>query len=107
MYFHPFFEREGGGSLEGDTVSGPQEIEINGKGKSPFLGSRDHFALRLEKMGFSRGQVVVMAAAAAGFMGFCAFLVTQLPLGGAVVVYVLVAILVGWLGRHMALVEMK
>ncbi len=77
------------------------------KGKSPFLGSRDHFALRLEKMGFSRGQVVLMAAAAAGFMGFCAFLVTQLPLGGAVVVYVLVAILVGWVGRHMALVEMK
>jgi UDP-GlcNAc:undecaprenyl-phosphate GlcNAc-1-phosphate transferase len=77
------------------------------KGKSPFLGSRDHFALRLEKMGFTRGQVVLMAAAAAGFLGFCAFLVTQLPLSGAVVVYVIVAVLVGWVGRHMALVEMK
>lgn len=77
------------------------------KGKSPFLGSRDHFALRLEKMGFSRGKVVLMAAAAAGFMGFCAFLVTQLTLRGAVVVYVLVASLVAWVGRRMALVEMK
>lgn len=76
------------------------------QGKSPFLGSRDHFALRLEKMGFSRGQVVLMAAAAAAFLGFCAFLVTQLPLRGAVAVYALVAILVGWLGRRMALVDM-
>lgn len=77
------------------------------QGKSPFLGSRDHFALRLEKMGFDRGQVVLMAGAAAAFLSFCAFLVTQLPLGGAVAVYALVAVLVGWVGRRMALVEMR
>jgi len=77
------------------------------KGKSPFLGSKDHFALRLEKMGFTRGHVVVMAAGAAAFLSFCAFLVTQLPLTGAVVVYLIVAALVGWVGRHMALVEMR
>jgi UDP-GlcNAc:undecaprenyl-phosphate GlcNAc-1-phosphate transferase len=77
------------------------------QGKSPFLGSRDHFALRLEKMGFSREKVVLIAAAAAACMGFCAFLVTQLPLRGAIVVYVLVAIVVLWVGRRMALVEMK
>lgn len=77
------------------------------QGKSPFLGSKDHFALRLEKMGFDRGRIVMMAAAAAAFLSFCAFLVTQLPLRGAVAVYVLVAILVGWVGRRMALVEMK
>ena len=77
------------------------------QGKSPFLGSKDHFALRLEKMGLTRGWVVLIAGAAAGFMGLCAFLVTLLPLRGAVVVYVLVAILVIWGGRRMALVEMK
>lgn len=77
------------------------------QGKSPFLGSKDHFALRLEKMGLTRGQVVVVAGAAAAFLGFCAFLVTQLPLKGAITVYVLVAGLVFWLGRRMALVEMK
>ncbi|MBI4060860.1 MAG: undecaprenyl/decaprenyl-phosphate alpha-N-acetylglucosaminyl 1-phosphate transferase [Elusimicrobia bacterium] len=77
------------------------------QGKSPFLGSRDHFALRLEKMGFSRRRVVLMAATAAGFMGFCAFLVTQLPLENAVAVYLVVAILVAWVGRRMALVEMS
>ena len=77
------------------------------QGKSPFLGSRDHFALRLEKMGLSREKVVLIAAAAAACMGFCAFLVTQLPLRGAIVVYVIVAILVLWVGRRMALVEMR
>ena len=77
------------------------------QGKSPFLGSKDHFALRLEKMGFSRGKVVLMAAAVAVFMNFCAFLVTQLPLKSAVAVYALVAVLVVWVGRRMALVEMK
>lgn len=77
------------------------------QGKSPFLGSRDHFALRLEKMGHSRGRIVLMAAAAAAFMSFCAFLVTQLPLKSALLVYALVAVLVGWIGRRMALVEMR
>ncbi len=77
------------------------------QGKSPFLGSKDHFALRLEKMGHSRGRVVLIAGAAAAFLSFCAFLVTQLNLKGAVIVYVLVGILVVWLGRRMALVEMK
>ncbi len=77
------------------------------QGKSPFLGSRDHFALRLEKMGFSRGMVVLMAAAAAGLLGFCAFLVTRLPLWSAVAVYVFVAVLVLWVARRMALVEMR
>lgn len=77
------------------------------QGKSPFLGSKDHFALRLEKMGFSRRKVVLMAGVAAGFMGFCAFLVTQLPLRSTVAVYVIVALLVAWVGRRMALVEMR
>lgn len=77
------------------------------QGKSPFLGSKDHFALRLEKMGLTRGWVVLIAALAAGFMGFCAFLVTLLPLRGAIAVYVLVAVLVLWVGRRMAQVEMR
>lgn len=77
------------------------------QGKSPFLGSKDHFALRLERMGFSRARVVAMAAAAAALLSFCAFLVTQLPLRGAIAVYAFVAAAVFLLGRRMALVEMK
>ncbi|MBI5744639.1 MAG: undecaprenyl/decaprenyl-phosphate alpha-N-acetylglucosaminyl 1-phosphate transferase, partial [Elusimicrobia bacterium] len=34
------------------------------RGHSPFLGSKDHFALRLEKIGFSRRQVVRLASLA-------------------------------------------
>lgn len=48
------------------------------KGQSPFLGSKDHFALRLEQLGYTRRAVVMMAGAAAAFLGFCAFLLTQL-----------------------------
>jgi|CXWL01.1.fsa_nt_gi UDP-GlcNAc:undecaprenyl-phosphate GlcNAc-1-phosphate transferase len=76
-------------------------------GRSPFLGSRDHFALRLEKMGFPRDLVVLMATAAATVLSFAAFLVTQLSLRNAIIVYVVVAAAVFWVGRRMALVEMK
>ena len=78
-----------------------------GQGRSPFLGSKDHFALRLERMGWGRGHVVAMAAAAAGVLGFAAFLATQYPLKEALTVYALVAALVFWLARRMALVSMR
>jgi len=77
------------------------------QGRSPFLGSRDHFALRLERLGFLRGHVVLMAALAAGFFSFCAFLATIYPLKGALAVYALAAAVVLWLGRRMALIDMK
>lgn len=77
------------------------------QGKSPFLGSKDHFALRLEKMGLSRNSVVIVAGVVAATLGLCAFLVTQLPLREAVAVYLLVAGLVLYASRRMALVEMR
>ncbi len=77
------------------------------QGKSPFLGSRDHFALRLERLGWSRGQVVLLAGAAAAFLGFVAFLATQYPLKGALALYALVGALVLWLGLRLSLVSMK
>jgi UDP-GlcNAc:undecaprenyl-phosphate/decaprenyl-phosphate GlcNAc-1-phosphate transferase len=77
------------------------------QGKSPFLGSKDHYALRLEKAGLTRPQVVLVSAAASAFFGFCAFLATQYELEGAVMVYLLAAAVVLWIGRKLALVEMK
>ncbi|MBI3563847.1 MAG: undecaprenyl/decaprenyl-phosphate alpha-N-acetylglucosaminyl 1-phosphate transferase [Elusimicrobia bacterium] len=77
------------------------------QGKSPFLGSKDHFALRLEKLGWTRLQVVAGAAAAAGFMGFTAFLATQYPLKAALALYALVAAVVFWVGRRLSLISMK
>ncbi len=77
------------------------------QGKSPFLGSKDHYALRLERAGFSRPQIVLTSAVAAAFFAFCAFLATQYDLKGAVAVYLLVAAVVLWIGRRLALVEMR
>lgn len=77
------------------------------KGQSPFLGSKDHYALRLEKAGLSRPQVVLVSALAAAFFSFCAFLATQYELKGAVAVYLLVAAVVLWAGKRLSMVEMK
>lgn len=77
------------------------------QGKSPFLGSKDHFALRLERLGFARGHVVLVTAVAAGFLGFCAFLATQYPLKGALAIYAFVAAAVAWVGWRLASVSMK
>lgn len=77
------------------------------QGRSPFLGSRDHFALRLERLGWTRGQVVLAAAFAAGVLGFCAFLATQYPLKPALALYALVAAAVFWVSRRLSLVSMR
>jgi UDP-GlcNAc:undecaprenyl-phosphate GlcNAc-1-phosphate transferase len=76
------------------------------KGQSPFLGSKDHFALRLEKVGYSRGRIVAMAAAAAAFLSFCAFLVTQMSWKWALCVYFLVLMEVLLLSKALAEVVM-
>lgn len=77
------------------------------QGKSPFLGSKDHFALRLERMGLSRGQVVLVTGLAAAFLGFAAFVATQYPLKGAIITYVIVAALVALVSRVLSKVSMK
>ena len=46
------------------------------RGMSPFLGSRDHFALRLETYGFLREEILVMSYAASLLLTFLAYKVT-------------------------------
>ncbi|MBI4057265.1 MAG: undecaprenyl/decaprenyl-phosphate alpha-N-acetylglucosaminyl 1-phosphate transferase [Elusimicrobia bacterium] len=50
------------------------------KGRSPFMGSRDHFPLRLEAMGYGRGEIVMLTTLASLVLSFFAFLATQVPL---------------------------
>jgi len=57
------------------------------RGHSPFIGSRDHFALRLEKIGFSRHRVTFLAAMAALIFSVFAFLITQVPLIWGALIY--------------------
>lgn len=77
------------------------------QGQSPFLGSRDHFALRLEKMGYSRKTIVFMAAAAAAFLCFCAFLVTQMTFRWALGIYAVLLAEILLLSRALAQVVMR
>ncbi|MBI4678703.1 MAG: undecaprenyl/decaprenyl-phosphate alpha-N-acetylglucosaminyl 1-phosphate transferase [Elusimicrobia bacterium] len=74
--------------------------------QSPFLGSKDHFALRLEKIGHSRRAVVAMAAVSAMALGFCAWAVTKVSLAWALCVYGVVGLWVALVSRHLAKVEM-
>lgn len=48
------------------------------KGKSPFLGSKDHFPLRLEKIGFSRKQILILVYITCTVLGFFAYLFVNL-----------------------------
>lgn len=77
------------------------------KGQSPFLGSKDHFALRLEKVGYSRGKIVWMAAAAAACLGFAAFLVTQLTTPLALMIYLIALAAILLLSRNLAAIIMQ
>ncbi len=56
------------------------------RGHSPFLGSKDHFALRLEKIGFTRRQVVRLASLATLLLSLFAWLMTQVPLAWGVLI---------------------
>lgn len=47
------------------------------KGISPFRGSKDHSAMRLEKMGYTRYSIVLIAAATSVSLCGCAWLTTQ------------------------------
>jgi UDP-GlcNAc:undecaprenyl-phosphate GlcNAc-1-phosphate transferase len=75
------------------------------KGHSPFLGSKDHFALRLEKLGHSRGWIVAASALVSAFLAFLAFMVTQIALPYSLCIYAAVAIEVLILSRALAKVE--
>jgi UDP-GlcNAc:undecaprenyl-phosphate GlcNAc-1-phosphate transferase len=62
------------------------------KGQSPFLGSRDHFALRLEKLGFSRKKIIVIAYVVSILLSIVAFLFTRLSLTWAALLLLVVLI---------------
>ena len=69
------------------------------KGISPFVGSKDHFPLRLEKSGWLRKKIVLCIYAAGVVLSFLAFTVTVVHFYTAVAIYacfVSVAVLIAW-----------
>jgi len=57
------------------------------KGKSIFAGSRDHFAFRLEAMGYERKKVILINYYISAILGFTAFLITIVRFEFAVIIY--------------------
>lgn len=69
------------------------------KGISPFSGSRDHYALRLEKIGFSRKKIVVLSFIFSLFMGLAAWLSTIFSWQWGVIIYFVVGaefLIISW-----------
>ena len=76
------------------------------KGISMFLGSKDHFALRCRKMGFSVKQTVLLSYAMTLILGGVAVLIMQLtPVATVGVLFVVVAV-VCFLAAELSRVEM-
>lgn len=48
------------------------------KGKNPFLGSKDHFPLRLEKMGYSRKQILVFVYILSFVLGIFSYTIVKI-----------------------------
>jgi len=61
------------------------------RGLSPFVGSKDHFALRLEKLGLSRRRIVGLASITTLGLSVFAWLITQvtLPWGVVIILFLL------------------
>lgn len=77
------------------------------KGISPFLGSKDHFALRLEKMGFTRFQIVGISIAAATILSLCAWMTTRIWFWWAVALYAAIFIAYYLIGVWLAKVKIE
>lgn len=72
------------------------------KGLNPFLGSKDHFALRLEKIGLTRHRIVTIAILSSVILSFCAWLTTRIWFWWAIAVYGLVFVSVWLIGVWLA-----
>ncbi len=65
------------------------------KGQSPFLGSKDHFPLRLLAMGFAHKQILLICYSGSVITSVGAYLLTRLPPQGSLAVIASVLVLIG------------
>lgn len=63
------------------------------KGKNPFLGSKDHFPLRLEKLGYSRKQILIFVYILSFILGIFAYTIVNLNDNISYLIFSLVIIL--------------
>ncbi|MDD3921999.1 MAG: MraY family glycosyltransferase [Endomicrobiaceae bacterium] len=63
------------------------------KGKNPFLGSKDHFPLRLEKIGYTRKQILIFVYIACSILGIAAYLTVNLSQSLALILFTIIIII--------------
>ncbi len=76
------------------------------KGISMFLGSKDHYALRCRKAGFSVRQIALMSYAATFMFGGCALLIMQSSFAVSFVALAVVFAVVGFVAHKLARIDM-
>jgi UDP-GlcNAc:undecaprenyl-phosphate GlcNAc-1-phosphate transferase len=62
------------------------------KGISPFLGSKDHYPLRMEALGWHRKKILGFVIATSLFLGLCAYVIAHSSLVPVVLIYGVVAV---------------
>jgi UDP-GlcNAc:undecaprenyl-phosphate GlcNAc-1-phosphate transferase len=77
------------------------------KGLSPFLGSPDHYALRLERYGLYREEILVLSYAVSLLLTFAAYQVTLVVFEYALVIYGIVGLVALWLGTWLARIRIE
>jgi len=77
------------------------------KGKSPFLGSKDHFALRLEKMGFPRRTIIFLTYIMAVVVSIGAYLITRSDLSNAIMLLSVLAFIIFLITNRISKVKIE
>jgi len=77
------------------------------QGKNIFHGSLDHFALRLEKLGFSRSKVVLTAYIVSVCLSTAALMISKASFRWAVGIYILVVLFSVSIGIALSKVDME
>ena len=75
------------------------------KGKNPFLGSKDHFPLRLEKIGYSRKQILIFVYILSFILGIFAYTIVNLNDSISYLIFSLVIILLVWFSIKLSKVK--
>ncbi|MCB4755705.1 MAG: undecaprenyl/decaprenyl-phosphate alpha-N-acetylglucosaminyl 1-phosphate transferase [Elusimicrobia bacterium] len=65
------------------------------RGTSPFLGSKDHFPLRLEALGWPRRNILILTLCLSALFCLGAFAITRVQLLSSLVIYLFFIILMG------------
>jgi len=77
------------------------------KGVSPFLGSHDHYALRLERHGLYREEILILSYAFSLLLTFAAYEVTLVVFESAMTIYAIVGVIAVAIGTWLARISIE